>query len=126
MALKILVDMNLSPRWVPALEEQGWMTVHWSTVGEPSAPDAQIMQWAREHGFLVFTHDLDFGTALAHTRLAGPSVLQARAQNVLPEHLLPLVAAALRQHASSLERGALVVVDEHRTRARILPIDPAE
>jgi predicted nuclease of predicted toxin-antitoxin system len=33
MTIKILVDMNLSPEWVPALVREGWEAVHWSAVG---------------------------------------------------------------------------------------------
>jgi predicted nuclease of predicted toxin-antitoxin system len=126
MALKILVDMNLSPIWVQALEDQGWPSLHWSSAGAASAPDAEIMAWARERDYVVFTHDLDFGTTLAHTRAHGPSVLQIRAQDILPNHLESLVCAALREHEADLERGAIVVVDENRTRVRILPIRPVD
>jgi len=42
------------------------------------------MAWARANGHVVFTHDLDFGTTLALTHAAGPSVIQVRGQNVLP------------------------------------------
>jgi hypothetical protein len=40
------------------------------------------MQYGREHGYVVFTHDLDFGALLALTRARGPSVLQVRTQSV--------------------------------------------
>ena len=30
--MKLLVDMNLSPDWVPLLAVQGWEARHWSTV----------------------------------------------------------------------------------------------
>jgi predicted nuclease of predicted toxin-antitoxin system len=80
------------------------------------------MHWARTNGSVVFTHDLDFGTMLALTHAAGPSVIQVRGQNVLPDHLAPTVIAALRQHESELAAGALVVVDEAKSRVRILPI----
>jgi predicted nuclease of predicted toxin-antitoxin system len=70
----------------------------------------------------VFTHDLDFGTALALTHATGPSVLQVRGQDVLPDHMGSLVIAALRQYDADLASGALVVVDEGKGRVRILPI----
>jgi len=120
--MKILVDMNLSPGWVPVLERHGWPTVHWSTVGNPGATDAVIMHWARVNGYVVFTHDLDFGTLLALTHNQGPSVIQARTQDTLPTHLESLVAAAITQNQSELESGALVVVDESRCRVRVLPL----
>ncbi|HEY7423500.1 MAG TPA: DUF5615 family PIN-like protein [Gemmataceae bacterium] len=122
MSLKIVVDMNLSVEWVPLLAGGGWQGVHWSAVGDPRATDAAIMAWALANGYIVFTHDLDFGTALALTRAVGPSVLQVRGQNVLPEHMGPLVLAALRQYEGELAAGALVVVEESRNRVRILPV----
>lgn len=122
MSVKILVDMNLSPDWVPVLAGHGWSAVHWSTVGDIRAADRTIMDWAVANGHVVFTHDLDFGTALALTHAAGPSVLQVRGQNVLPDHMESLVVAALRQYDTDLASGALVVVDENKCRARVLPI----
>ncbi len=59
---------------------------------------------------------------LALTHAAGPSVLQVRAENVLPDHLEKLVIAALNQHQTDLSSGALVVVDQSRSRVRVLPI----
>jgi len=120
--VKILVDMNLSPEWVPTLQTAGFQAVHWSTVGDPRAKDSEIMQWAREKDFVVFTHDLDFGTLLANARAAKPSVLQVRTQDVSPAALGAKVIAALRQFASLLTEGALISVDAHRSRARILPL----
>src|SRR5205085_2922317 len=113
---------NLSPDWVPLLQQHGWTAIHWSSVGDRRATDRTIMDWARTNGHIVFTHDLDFGTMLALTHDAGPSVLQVRAQDVLPDHLGNIVLAALRQHEADLAAGALVVVDESRSRVRVLPI----
>ncbi len=122
MSVKVLIDMNLSPDWVPVLQRQGWSAVHWFTVGDPRATDRTIMDWAVANGYIVFTHDLDFGTMLALTHANGPSVLQVRADDVLPDHLEGVVIAALKQHDADLASGALVVVDESRSRVRVLPI----
>jgi predicted nuclease of predicted toxin-antitoxin system len=122
MSLRIVIDMNLSPDWVAALAPHGCSAVHWSNVGDPRADDATIMAWAASNGHIVFTHDLDFGTLLALTHARGPSVIQLRARNVLPDHCLNLLLAALQQHASELSAGALVVVDEAAARVRVLPI----
>lgn len=46
--MKILLDMNLPPSWVGFLRQEGFDAVHWSGVGDPRAPDAVIMAWARE------------------------------------------------------------------------------
>jgi predicted nuclease of predicted toxin-antitoxin system len=122
MSVKILVDMNLSPDWVAVLARHAWSAVHWSAVGDPRAADRVLMDWAVANGYIVFTHDLDFGTLLALTHATGPGVLQVREQDVLPDHLEGVVVAAPRQHEADLESGALVVVDASRCRVRILPI----
>lgn len=122
MSIRLLIDMNLSPEWVSVLTEHGCHAVHWSSVGNPRAADAEIMSWALVHGHTVFTHDLDFGAALALTHANGPSVLQVRGRHVLPENLAPLVVATLHRYESELKQGALVVVEERSSRIRVLPI----
>ncbi len=122
MSVPIVMDMNLSVEWVAELAHHGWTAVHWSAIGDPRAEDSVIMAWARANGHVVFTHDLDFGTTLALTHAAGPSVIQVRGQNVLPEHMGPLVVAALRQHDVALAAGAIVVVEEKKSRVRVLPL----
>ncbi|MGH7456776.1 MAG: DUF5615 family PIN-like protein [bacterium] len=120
--MKIVIDMSLSPDWVSVLEGHGWETLHWSTIGDPRAEDSLIMDWARTNGYIVFTHDLDFGTLLALSGAFGPSVIQVRTQDVMPHHLETILTPILRQYESLLETGALVTVDEHKSRVRVLPI----
>jgi len=120
--VKILVDMNLSPEWVPLLRQNGFEALHWSTVGKPNAPDAEIMQWARENQAIVFTHDLDFGILLAHTESGSPSVVQVRAQDITPGHLGSMLVRVLITYQQAIKDGALITIDESRARVRILPI----
>ena len=80
------------------------------------------MAWARDHGFVVITHDLDFSALLAINEAVGPSVLQIRAQDVLPDTLGAAVIRVLRRHGAALDEGAIVSVDELTSRVRVLPI----
>jgi predicted nuclease of predicted toxin-antitoxin system len=120
--MKILVDMNLSPEWVTVLTNHEITAVHWSTVGDPRAEDAVIMDWARTNNYIVFTSDLDFGGVLALTDAEGPSVIQVRAHDVTPEHLELVLIDALEKNQAELEAGCLIVLDEARSRMRILPL----
>ncbi len=43
------------------LATKGIEAVHWTAVGDPRAPDDELLRYAREYGYVVFTHDLDFG-----------------------------------------------------------------
>lgn len=122
MSVRIVVDINLSVEWVPLLEREGWPTAHWSAVGDPRAEDSEIMAWATAERRVVFSHDLDFSTALALTHAGGPSVIQVRGPRVLPEQIGPLVVAAIRRYEDELSAGALVVIEEARSRVRILPL----
>ncbi|WP_019500465.1 DUF5615 family PIN-like protein [Pseudanabaena sp. PCC 6802] len=120
--MKILIDMNLSPDWVQAFADAGIESVHWSTVGDIRATDRAIASYASSNGYIIFTHDLDFGTLLAATQAEAPSVIQVRIQDPLPDAIATLVISALRQFQTELEAGALVSVDALRSRVRILPI----
>lgn len=122
VTISLVIDMNLPPRWVDALKEEGFEATHWSEIGDPRASDEVILSWAKDHGRVVFTHDLDFGAILAATRADSPSVLQVRTQDTTPEHLTQLIVHVLREYEHELEEGALIAVDESTSRARILPI----
>lgn len=121
--MKILIDMNLSPDWTAAFAAENIESVHWSTIGDPRAEDIEIVEYARSHGYIVFTHDLDFGMILALTHAEGPSVIQVRTQDILPSSLAGTLISVVRTYASSLGQGALIVVDEARARVRILPLE---
>jgi predicted nuclease of predicted toxin-antitoxin system len=108
--MKILIDMNISPDWVKVFEKYEIEAVHWSNVGDPREKDEVIMEWARANGYIIFTHDLDFGSLLAAT------------QDILPISIENLVIAALRQFEEQLNNGALVTVEKAQSRVRILPI----
>jgi predicted nuclease of predicted toxin-antitoxin system len=120
--VKIVLDMNLSPEWAGFLISNGIDAVHWYSKGNVDASDAEILTWARKNGRIVFTHDLDFGIALALSKESGPSVIQIRSQNITPRHLGKMVVQVLHDHAEIIERGALLTIDEAKARVRILPI----
>jgi predicted nuclease of predicted toxin-antitoxin system len=102
--MKILIDMNLSPR----SKQRTRFRNH----------------GLRQHnnGYVVITHDLDFGAMLAATQGEKPSVVQIRADDVSPVAIGTQVITALRQMATELENGALLIIDPSRTRLRVLPL----
>ncbi len=62
--MKLLIDANLSPKWIPWLLTHAIDGTHWNEIGPGDAPDSDIMAYAAEHGYIVLTRDLDFGTML--------------------------------------------------------------
>ena len=120
--MKLLIDMNLSPRWTRMLGDAGFIATHWSTLGPPNARDAEIMAFAKANDYVVLTHDLDFSAILAATQGNKPSVVQIRAEDVSPDAIGQPVVRALHQMSVELTNGALLTIDPSRTRLRLLPL----
>lgn len=120
--MRILIDMNLTPEWCAFLREAGHDAVHWSTLGPHAAPDSELMLFATKERRIVFTHDLDFGEAIAITGASGPSIVQVRTTDPVPPTIGEVVLTALRKFESELDRGAIVTVDPAKARVRILPL----
>ncbi len=57
--MKLLIDMNLSPRWVSTLTQSGIEAAHWSTLGEPEAIGLQVVMALRQ-----MANELDEGALL--------------------------------------------------------------
>ena len=115
--------MNLSPDWLTEFNQRGIEAIHWSQVGDLRAKDHVIMQCARENGYVVFTHDLDFGAMLAATGASSPSVIKIRIQDVSPQSLASRFFTTIEQFESQLAQGALVIVDTRKNRVRTLPLN---
>lgn len=120
--VKILVGMNLSPTWCDALRRQDIEAIHWSQVGDPRATDPQLAEWAMANGYAVFTHDLDFSTALATTQAHGPSIIQVRSQDAMPAAMEHVLVTALRLYENEVLAGAIVTIDAARSRIRLMPL----
>jgi predicted nuclease of predicted toxin-antitoxin system len=95
-------------------------------VGASAASDEEVLGWAATNGFVLLTHDLDFGTILAFSGAATPSVIQIRSEDLRPEVLAERVASTLGQLAEALAEGAIVTIEPARERVRILPLSPAQ
>lgn len=122
--MKLLVDMNLSPDWVPLLVARGWEAQHWSQVGPGNTPDTELLRWARECGHIVLTQDLDFSQLLFATRDGDPSVVLLRMDNEFDTVARTHVCDAIAQAERALTAGALLNISGHRVRLRRLPIVP--
>ena len=120
--MKILIDMNLSPRWTTIFASHGIEAVHWSTVGAVSASDLEIFEYAHNNNFTILTHDLDFSAILAANRRNKPSLIQLRTGDIIPDKAAALVINALQVAASEIETGAILTIELNKARLRILPL----
>ncbi|MDR1933070.1 MAG: DUF5615 family PIN-like protein [Spirochaetales bacterium] len=51
--MKILVDMNLSPRWAEFFLQHGFEAIHWSGIGFAGASDTEIMSHAADNDSIL-------------------------------------------------------------------------
>jgi len=71
---------------------------------------------------VLFTHDLDVGAILAATNADAPSVIQIRTQDVTPDKARDLLLNSLKRFEKHLLQGALISLDEEKSRVRLLPL----
>ncbi|MEX1117300.1 MAG: DUF5615 family PIN-like protein [Terrimicrobiaceae bacterium] len=120
--MRLLIDMNLSPEWVESLKESGLDAIQWARLGRANAPDHEIFAYARANGLAILTQDLDFSQILFETAASGPSTILLHLGDELHPGIRQRVAGIILQCRSEIESGALLVIDEQKTRLRTLPL----
>ena len=121
--MRLLIDMNLTPRWVHFLRNAGYEAVHWSSVGSNSAKDSEICDYARGSAQVIPTNDMDFPQMLAHTRQNAPSVVLLRGEPLVPEERGSAPLGALQDCEAELNQDAIVTLGwSDKPRARVLPL----
>jgi predicted nuclease of predicted toxin-antitoxin system len=78
--MKLLLDENLSRRMVPFLQQDYPDSSQVVLVGLQSATDLAIWEYAKEHGFVVVTRDIDF-VELSLLKGQPPKLIRLRVQN---------------------------------------------
>jgi predicted nuclease of predicted toxin-antitoxin system len=120
--MQAIIDCNLPPAWADLLRQHGFDAHAWWERGDIRASDAEIMATARAEQAVILTHDLDMGMISAHAHASGPSVLQFRGDDVMPDHLGSMALAIMSRYAHALAQGAIVAISADRVRVSILPI----
>ncbi len=120
--MKFLIDMNLSPIWCEVFRKYGWDATHWSEIGNKAASDSEIFIYAAAHQYIIFTHDLDFSVLLALSSETGPSVIQIRTTDTMPDKIENLIINSVKKYEELLVQGALISIDKLHSRIRVLPL----
>ncbi len=121
--MRFLVDQCLSPDFAVALAKAGHDVVHVRDVGMQRAGDPEVLEVARSQDRVLVSADTDFGTLLAQSAAARPSVvIFRRTSGRRPLAQAGLLLANLPAIADALDDGCVVVLEESRLRVRGLPI----
>ena len=121
--MKLLIDEALQDAVAHRLAEKGHDTSHVRALGLAGSADDQVMAHALSEDRVLVTTDTDFGTILALTGAAGPSVLLLRGIGDSTPDRVTALLAVLPRVENELAEGAVVVIEEDRYRIRQLPID---
>ena len=123
--MKFLLDSNLSHRVAQLLCEAGLDAAHVRDKGLQHATDSVILEFARQHGFVLVSEDTDFGELLAQQRTAAPSFVLLRTYEPLtPDEQAAVLLANLPRLRADLDQGVIVVIERSRLRVRRLPVLP--
>ncbi len=122
MALRLLADMNISPKTVDALRKRGWDIVRVSQLLPVNASDQEILDLARQEGRVVVTQDLDFSALLALEGYHQPSLITLRLSGADLETVTQKLLELLPQLEQVLQEGCAVTVEDTLVRVRRLPI----
>jgi predicted nuclease of predicted toxin-antitoxin system len=107
---------------VRELRAVGHDATHLGEQGLMRMPDPEILEKAASEARIVLTFDLDFGELLASSAASLPSVIIFRLHDETPASVNPRLLKAVVEHEKALRAGAVVVVEDGRSRARSLPL----
>jgi predicted nuclease of predicted toxin-antitoxin system len=121
--MRLLIDNNLSPRLAERLRVAGHDVVHVRDIGLQAATDGIVLERAQTENRVLVSADADFGTLLARSHAASPSILLIRRlTGRRAADQFEIIQANLPYVADDLAAGAVVVISDYRVRVRRLPL----
>ena len=120
--IRLLADMNISPKTVEALQQHGWDIVRVSQILPNNASDQEILELARREDRAVVTQDLDFSALLALGGYDRPSLITLRLSVSDPETVTRRLLELFPRLEQVLQEGCAVTIEEVAVRIRRLPV----
>jgi predicted nuclease of predicted toxin-antitoxin system len=120
--IEFLADMNISPKTVESLQQQGWNIIRVSDILPANTPDYIILEFARNNGKVIITQDLDFSTMIALSGYNYPGLITVRLLDSDPDIVTKRLLEVLPNISYNLLEGCIVTIEEINVRIRRLPI----
>lgn len=120
--MKLLLDQGLPRSAAGLLRTAGVGTIHVGEIGMSTANDRAILAEGQAEHRVVVTLDADFHALLALSGATAPSVIRIRREGLKAVGLVTVLEKVFEKWGEELELGAVVTVDENRSRMRRLPL----
>jgi predicted nuclease of predicted toxin-antitoxin system len=120
--MKLLLDQGLPRSAASLLRAASVDSVHVGEIGMSAASDSAILAQGQAEQRVVVTLDADFHALLALSGATAPSVIRIRREGLKAVELVTLLEKVIEAWGEELELGAVVTVDENRSRMRRLPL----
>jgi predicted nuclease of predicted toxin-antitoxin system len=121
-SLRFIADVHISPLTVMALHRQGYDILRVTDILPATAPDAEILEFARVENRIVLTQDLDFSALVALGSYVQPSLVTLRLSSAQPNVVSQRLLEVLPDLEQVLIDGSAVTVEDKAVRFRKLPI----
>lgn len=121
--MRLLADLHIAPRTVEFLRTLGHDICRVTDLLPVDAPDEVIVERAAQERRTILTQDLDFSSIITLSGRRTPSLLSLRLSSSKIEMVNAVLQRTLPVLESELEQGAIVTIEDQRTRLRRLPLD---
>jgi predicted nuclease of predicted toxin-antitoxin system len=120
--VKFLLDMPISPRLAPWLNENGHDAIHAFSIGLACAPDCELLAYAATEQRIIITADNDFPHLLALSQAKVPGIILFRGGDYSEQEMRNLLLRVFNALPESTLMQSVSVVDRRRIRHRLLPL----
>jgi predicted nuclease of predicted toxin-antitoxin system len=120
--MKLLLDQGLPRSAASLLRAASVDSVHVGEIDMSAASDSAILVQGQAEQRVVVTLDADFHALLALSGATAPSVIRIRREGLKAVGLVTLLEKVIEAWGEELALGAVVTVDENRSRMRRLPL----
>jgi len=121
--MRFLCDMGVSLKVVQWLRKQGHEVTHLRDEGLQTLPNGEIFSKALSEKRVILSFDLDFGEISAFSRGERTSVIVFRLRNTQTPNVINRLSAVLAESFDSIQKGAIITVEDSRHRIRYLPME---
>ncbi|HEX7668670.1 MAG TPA: DUF5615 family PIN-like protein [Polyangiaceae bacterium] len=100
--MKLIADVNISPRVVEHLRDAGHDAIRITELMDARSSDEEVLAKSAEQGAVLVSRDQDFSALVALSGAPGPSLLNVRLSSVDPRVLADSILTVLREAADEL------------------------